>query len=61
MQIKSTQMLVRTLVLGLLFTTAMTACVVVPDQRHYAAGVVLVAPPPPRDEVLGVAPIAGYV
>ena len=37
------------------------ACVIVPDQRHYADGVVMVAPPPPREEVIGVPPEPGYV
>jgi len=47
------------LVLGL--AMASVACVVVPDQRHYADGVVLVAPPPPREEVIGSPPSAGFV
>jgi hypothetical protein len=46
---------------GLVLSTAMTGCVVVPDQRHYAAGVVMVAPPEPRVEVYGEAPSPGYV
>jgi hypothetical protein len=46
---------------GLLIGFALTACVVVPDQRHYADGVVMVAPPPPRVEVMGEAPQPGYV
>ncbi len=37
------------------------ACVMVPDQRHYAGGVVLVAPPAPREEVIGAPPVPGYV
>jgi len=61
MQFKSYQTLIRTLLVGLALATAMNACVVVPDQRHYAGGVVLVAPPPPREEVIGVAPVPGYV
>ena len=61
MQVISTQTLARTLLLGFLFATAMSACVVVPDQRHYAGGVVLVAPPLPREEIIGVAPVPGYV
>jgi len=40
---------------------ALAGCVIVPDQRHYAGGVVMVAPPPPREEVIGVAPVSGYV
>ena len=36
-------------------------CVVVPDQGHYPGGVVMVAPPAPRDEVIGVAPEAGFI
>jgi len=39
----------------------LSACVIVPDQRHYADGVVMVAPPPPREEVSGVPPVSGYV
>jgi len=39
----------------------LSACVIVPDQRHYAGGVVLVAPPPPREEIVGVAPVPGQV
>jgi len=45
----------------LLLTVALAGCVIVPDQRHYAGGVVMVAPPPPREEVIGVAPVPGYV
>lgn len=44
-----------------LLLSALVACVVVPDQRHYADGVVMVAPPAPRVEVIGVAPSPGYV
>jgi hypothetical protein len=40
---------------------ALGACVIVPDQRHYAGGVVMVAPPQPREEVIGIAPAPGYV
>jgi hypothetical protein len=47
-------------VLGLV-VMALAACVVAPDQGHYAGGVVLVAPPAVRVEVVGVAPSAGYV
>lgn len=50
--------------LGLLSLTLfvmLSACVVVPDQRHYPGGVVMVAPPAPREEVIGVAPAPGYV
>jgi hypothetical protein len=61
MQFKSTEMLVRTMALGLLLATAMSACVIATEPRHYAAGVVLVAPPSPREEVIGVAPVPGYV
>ena len=50
-----------TLVAGLLVSGALTACVVVPDQRHYVDGVVMVPPPPPRVEVIGVAPAYGYI
>lgn len=54
---------------GLLATAlslALTACVVVPDQRHRPGGVVMVAPPAPREETRVVAPapdsvwIGGY-
>src|SRR5208283_2462311 len=58
---KSIQKLVMNLTLGALLAAAVTACVVVPDQRHYAGGVVLVAPPAPREEIIGVAPVPGYV
>lgn len=34
---------------------------VMPDQSHMAGGVVMVAPPPPREEVIGLAPVPGYV
>jgi hypothetical protein len=61
MQIKARRTLVRSLLVGLVLATSMTACVVVPDQRHYVGGVVLVAPPPPREEVIGVAPSPGFV
>jgi hypothetical protein len=44
------------LAFGLTAIAMLPACVVVPDQRHYADGVVLVAPPPARDENIGVAP-----
>jgi hypothetical protein len=40
---------------------SLAGCVVVPDQGHYAGGVVMVAPPTPRDEVIGVAPGAGFI
>ena len=46
---------------GAILALALTACIVVPDQRHYAGGVVMVAPPPAREEVIGVPPTAGYV
>jgi hypothetical protein len=49
------------LALSLLSGMALSGCVVVPDQGHYAGGVVMVAPPPPRVEVVGVAPTPGYV
>jgi hypothetical protein len=44
-----------------LMLPVLAACVVVPDQRHYADGVVMVAPPAPRVEVIGTAPSPGYV
>jgi hypothetical protein len=47
--------------LALLVSAAISGCVVVPDQGHYAGGVVMVAPPPLREEVIGVAPEPGYV
>jgi hypothetical protein len=53
--------LIATAVFGLVMTMALPACVVVPDQGHYAGGVVMVAPPAPRVEVAGPAPYAGYV
>jgi hypothetical protein len=55
-----TQALVSSMTLGLLLATAIGGCVVA-EPRAYAAGVVLVAPPPPREEVIGVAPVPGYV
>jgi hypothetical protein len=48
-------------IFGVVITMALPACVVVPDQGHYAGGVVMVAPPAPRVEVAGVAPYTGYV
>jgi YXWGXW repeat-containing protein len=39
----------------------LSACVIVPDQRHYVGGVVMVAPPPLRQEVIGVAPEPDYI
>jgi hypothetical protein len=48
-------------VFGLVIAAALPACVVVPDQGHYAGGVVMVAPPVARVEVVGVAPYPGYV
>lgn len=50
--------------LGLLsvaLSVALLGCVVVPDQRHNPGGLVMVAPPAPREEVIGVAPVQGYV
>ena len=47
--------------IGLALCMALSACVVVPDQRHYADGVVMVAPPAPRVEVMGAAPSPGYI
>ena len=49
------------LLAGLLLAAALDGCVVVPDQRHYAGGLVMVAPPAPREEIIGIAPAAGYV
>ena len=48
------------LVLALACGAALTACVVVPAEP-YRGGVVSVAPPPPQAEVVGVAPVPGYV
>jgi hypothetical protein len=45
----------------LVLALGISACVIVPDQRHYAGGLVMVAPPPPREEVVGTAPEPGYV
>ena len=50
----------RVAVLAIL-VAALSACVIVPDQRHSVGGVVLVAPPAPREEVIGIAPAPGYV
>ena len=44
-----------------LLAVAAAGCVVVPDQRHYVDGVVMVSPPAPREEVIGPAPVPGYV
>jgi hypothetical protein len=46
---------------GVVLSMALSACVVVPDQRYYADGVVMVAPPAPRVEVIGAAPSPGYI
>src|ERR1700749_1462879 len=53
--------LIAAAIFGVAITLALPACVVVPDQGHYAGGVVMVAPPAPRVEVVGVAPYPGYV
>ncbi len=53
--------LIATAIVGLFIAIALPACVVVPDQGHYAGGVVMVAPPVPRVEVVGVAPYPNYV
>lgn len=53
--------LIAAAIFGVVITMALPACVVVPDQGHYAGGVVMVAPPAPRVEVVGVAPDPGYV
>jgi hypothetical protein len=47
--------------LGLCVAVVLNACVIVPDQRHYADGVVMLAPPPQREEIVGTAPAPGYV
>ena len=57
----SRKSLIATAIFGLAMAIALAACVVVPDQGHYAGGVVMVAPPVPRVEVVGVAPSPGYV
>jgi len=49
------------LVSSLLLGIALAGCVIVPDQRHAAGGIVMVAPPPPNEEVIGVAPVPGYI
>ncbi len=46
---------------GILSLSSLSACVVAPDQRHYADGVVLVAPPAPQVEVIGTPPQPGYL
>jgi len=46
---------------GLVLSMTLAACVVAPDQRHYAGGVVMVAPPAPRVETIGEAPTPGLV
>ncbi len=52
----------KTTVFSVLFAgMAVSGCVVVPDQRHYAGGVVMLAPPAPRVEIIGAAPTPGYV
>jgi hypothetical protein len=53
--------LIATAIFGVVIALALPACVVVPDQGHYAGGVVMVAPPTPRVEIAGSAPYAGYV
>jgi hypothetical protein len=53
--------LIAAAIFGLVITIALPACVVVPDQGHYAGGVVMVAPPAARVEVVGVPPYSGYV
>jgi hypothetical protein len=52
---------IRRIAAGLILSMWCAGCVVVPDQRHYVDGVVLVAPPPPREEIVGEAPMPGYV
>ncbi len=39
----------------------LTACIVAPAPGYYGGPVVNVAPPPPQAEVIGVAPVAGYI
>jgi hypothetical protein len=46
---------------ALLLSMTLAACVVAPDQRHYADGVVMVAPPAPRVETIGESPTPGFV
>lgn len=38
-----------------------SGCIVAPVQPYYPGEAVAVAPPPPREEVIGVAPAAGYI
>jgi WXXGXW repeat (2 copies) len=40
---------------------ALTACVVAPVPGYYDGPAVAVAPPPPQAEVIGVAPVVGYI
>ncbi|MBS1189246.1 MAG: hypothetical protein H6R10_1038 [Rhodocyclaceae bacterium] len=40
---------------------ALGGCVVAPAQPYYVSEPVMVAPPPPRVEVVGVAPVPGYI
>jgi hypothetical protein len=46
---------------ALVFSLALGGCVVVPADPYYAGGLVMVAPPAPRAEVIGVAPVPGYL
>jgi hypothetical protein len=46
---------------SILAAVSLGGCVIVPDQGHDPGGVVMVAPPAPREEVVGTAPLPGYV
>jgi len=50
------------LLAAIVFSVALSGCIVVPARQPYYVGEpVTVAPPPPREEVVGVAPAVGYV
>ena len=59
MRFGSCKIAVACLVVG----AALTGCVVAPAPGYYRAGVVVsnVEPPPPQYEVVGVAPVPGYI
>jgi hypothetical protein len=48
-------------ILAALSIAGLSACVVAPDQRHYADGLVMVAPPAPQVEIIGAPPRPEYV
>ncbi len=47
--------------IGVVMTVVLAACAMAPDQRHAAGGVVMVAPPTARVEIVGTAPVPGYI